>query len=331
MSNFSGNWPGQTPWPSSLPGSSWNSQFFSQWPSSMSGPFFSPWPNTMPSMLPSMPAMNITFPTTWSSIPAVNSSSPSTSTPSGSSNQNTNVLPRATDSPTITSLPPYPPNWHERYQNTVTSLRNYHLFPVEPNTFEYAAVASLMDPALITSVEQIVNPTLWSRFVNTRKDMLKSKCNDLELLSKLELNETELMTCYQNSLNFETNPKVLAVPYNDNMALLFHCTRDSQNIENILRQGLDERMGSTEGLLGKGIYFTDNPEKSMRYDGCGGIMFIFAVLLGDCLSLDGPMYHFVREPEKWPEQKRNFNDFFFDSIVGQPGTGLDNEYVIYNR
>lgn len=301
-----------------------NSQFFSQWPNTMPSSFMQAWPNTFPS----------THPTTWPRASIVNASSPTASSVNASSPSNsssTNVLPRVTDSPILTPLPPFPPNWHERYQNTVTSHRNYQLFSVESNTFEYSAISSLLDPALISTVEQIVNPTLWSRFVNTRKDMLKSKCNDLELLSKLELNETDLMASYQHSLNFETSPKVLAVPYNDNMALLFHCTRDAQNIENILRQGLDERMGSTEGLLGKGIYFTDNPEKSMKYDGCGGIIFIFAVLLGDCLSLDGPMYHFVREPEKWPEQKRNFTDLFFDSIVGQPGTGLDNEYVIYNR
>ncbi|KAG4070407.1 hypothetical protein HA402_006549 [Bradysia odoriphaga] len=256
---------------------------------------------------------------------------PSSSSSPVSPTTNTNVIPRPTDSPILTALPPYPPNWHERYQNTITSHRNYQLFPVTPNTFEYAAIASLLDPACISSVEQIVNPTLWSRFVNTRKEMLKVKCNDLELLSKLELSETELFSSYQHSINFETNPKVLHVPYNDNMALLLHCVRDPNNIEKILREGLDERMGSAHGLLGKGIYFADNPEKSMTYDGCGGIIFVFAVLLGDCLAVDGPMNHFVREPEKWPEQKRNFNDLFFDSIVGQPGVGLDNEYVIYNR
>lgn len=248
-----------------------------------------------------------------------------------SPNANSNVIPRATDAPILTPSPPTPPNWQERYQNTITSHSNYQLFPVEPNTFEYAAIASLLDPVSISAVEQIINPNLWSRFVNARKDMLKSKCNDLELLSQLDLSETDLLTSYQHSLNFETNQKVLAVPYNDNMALLFHCTRDPNNIENIFRQGLDERVGSTTGLLGKGIYFSDNPEKSMNYDGCGGVIFIFAVLLGDCLSVDGPMYDFVREPEKWPEQKRNFNDLCFDSIVGQPGAGRDNEYVIYNR
>lgn len=310
---------------SNPPGSFPNS-WPSQWLNPMSQPFFGSMGSQFFGTLPTISINGVPQPLfssmgspIYSSVPQpMYTSVPSTlqsSSPQNQSNQNTNVMPKATQFPLLTPSPPTPPNWQERYQTTVTSHRNYQLFPVEPNTFEYAAVASLLDPALITTVEQIVNPALWTRFVNTRKDMLKTKCNDLELLSKLDLNESELLASYQHSLNFETNPKVLAVPYNDNMALLFHCTRDPNNIENVLRQGLDERMGAASGLLGKGIYFTDNPEKSMSYDGCGGIMFIFAVLLGDCLLLDGPE-QLVREPEKYPNQKRNFNDLFFDSIVG---------------
>lgn len=329
MSDHHGNSPNS--WPSPLP----NSPFLSFQPvnvpnlnpfgsMSMHSPFMGTFNSQFLQTLPNGWPFAFTTPLSPNTAPLSPNTAPVSPT------TNTNVMPRPTDSPTLTSLPPCPPNWQEHYQNTMASLRTYQLFPVDPNTFEYAAIVSLLDPALITTVEQVVNPTLWSRFVNTRKDMLKSKCNDLELLSKLELSETELLSSYQHSLNFETEKKVLAVPYNDNMALLFHCTRDPSYIDSILRQGLDERIGNTQGLLGKGIYFADNPEKSMSYDGCGGLIFVFAVLLGDCLALDGRT-QFVREPEKLREQKRNFNDFFFDSIVGQPGTGLDNEYVIYNR
>lgn len=247
------------------------------------------------------------------------------SSPSGSV-----AMPNSTDYPLMTPLPPFPPHWHARYHDTVASHQLYQLFPVDPNTNEFTTIASLLDPALVSTVHQVVNPSLWSRFVNARKEMLKSKCNDLELLSKLELNDAELMACYQHSLNFRAKRKLSTVPFNDNVALLFHCTGDPRNTENILRQGLDERMGNPKGLLGRGIYFTDNPAKSINYDGCG-IIFIFAVLLGDCLAVDGQQSNFVREPEKLPAQKRNFTDLFFDSIVGQPGRGRDNEYVIFNR
>lgn len=223
--------------------------------------------------------------------------------------------------------------WSERCTETIASLATYKLFPVDTTTSEYYTIAELLYPVEILTVDQIVNPILWSRFVKTRKDMLHSKSDDTELLSQLQLSEAELMTSYQYSLNFRKDPRVAAVPYNDNMALLFHCTRRSENIENILCQGLDERMCGDGGLLGRGIYFTDNPEKSMTYDGCGGIIFIFAVLLGDCISVDhkNDKKYYVREPEKVKGEKRNLNDLFFDSIVAKPGKYGDNEYVVYNR
>lgn len=59
-------------------------------------------------------------------------------------------------------------------------------------------------------------------------------------------------------------------------------------------------------------------------------MFIFMVLLGDCLNVQPQEFkNFVREPEKQPTQQRNCNDFHFDSIVGQPNTAT--EFVIFNR
>lgn len=135
--------------------------------------------------------------------------------------------------------PPFPPMWSERCTETIESLATYKLFPVDTKTLEYSTIAELLYPAEILTVEQIVNPTLWSRFVKTRKDMLHLKSDDTELLSQLQLSEAELMASYQYSLNFTKDSTLSAVPYNDNMVLLFHCTRRSENIENILRQGLD--------------------------------------------------------------------------------------------
>lgn len=134
--------------------------------------------------------------------------------------------------------------------------------------------------------------------------------------------------------SFQRTANVAAYPYNDNLALLFHCTRTMENANTILVQGLDERLGAP-GLMGKGIYFASDPLKSMNYDGCGGVMFIFMVLLGDSLSVTNhevrQAQQFVREPLKHRTQQRNFSDVNFDSIVGRPGAGGACEYVIYNR
>lgn len=236
--------------------------------------------------------------------------------------------------PLMTASPPLPPNWMQHFQNTITSLVPYKLFPVDPTTSEYQTIVDLFGSLNIISVEQIVNPMLWLRFLNARKEMIRSKSADLELLSQLMLSEQEVMASYYYSMNFDIDANIADVPYSDNMALLFHCTRNSANIEAILTQGLDDRMCNKRGLLGRGIYFADNPKKSMNYDGCKGIMFIFAVLLGDCLYLDKPleptMSYRVKEPEKWPIQKRNIIDSSFDSIISRP-LRMDNEYVIYNR
>lgn len=209
------------------------------------------------------------------------------------------------------------------------SLLTFNKYEITQGTPEYQTISDMLYPIRVESVEQIVNPDLWDRFVKTRTDMMRAKADDLNILAKLGLSEKEVLRCAHLSLNFNKDP--LLIPYSDNMVLLYHCTRSQANVKNILSQGLDERLSSTSaGLLGKGIYFADDPNKSIQYDGTGYI-FIFAVLLGDCISVD----HFsnqralVREPDKVAQQKRNFNDQFFDSIVARPA-GC-NEYVIYNR
>lgn len=209
------------------------------------------------------------------------------------------------------------------------SLLTFNKYEIKEDTAEYQTISDMLYPIQVKSVKQIVNPDLWDRFVKTRTDMIRSKTDDLRVLSKLGLSEKEVMRCAHLSMNFRKDP--LVIPYSDNMVLLYHCTRSQANVKSIMSQGLDERLSSTSvGLLGKGIYFADDPNKSLQYDGTGCI-FIFAVLLGDCISVDHftNQRAFVREPEKVAQQKRNFNDQFFDSIVARPAG--HNEYVIYNR
>lgn len=204
------------------------------------------------------------------------------------------------------------------------------MFPMAVDTLEYQTIAEMLKPHLkIVGFEQIVNPTLWSRFASTRKQMLQSKSDDLKLLSRLTMNEREIAQQMHVSLNFQKDAQVAACPYNDNVALLFHCTRSQKNAESILVQGLDERLGNY-GNLGKGIYFADDPLKSLAYDGCK-TLFIFLVILGDCLSVEWNSTHttLVREPEKKRNEQRNLHDICFDSIVSR--IGQFNEYVVFNR
>lgn len=233
--------------------------------------------------------------------------------------------------PIVTAEVPLPPNWQANIQDTVFSAVRYKTYKLAQGSPEYQTISNMLNPIQVKSVEQIVNPGLWERFSQTRKEMLCSKSDDMQLLSKLGLTDEELSRRAHLSLNFVKNPQ-LTQSYADNMVLLYHCTRSKQNHESILAQGLDERLSNVSGgLLGKGIYFSDDPNKAIQYDGTGYI-FIFAVLLGDCMSADHfPNRNaFVREPEKIDQQKRNVNDHSFDSIVARP-VSVHNEYVIYNR
>lgn len=232
--------------------------------------------------------------------------------------------------PTVTAAPPMPPDWLDHYEDAIMSLQNFQKFEIHPSTIEYGTVDAMLQtvPIKTTRITKTVNVDLWRRFIAARKEMLRSKTDDLNLLSELGLDERDLVRVTHLVVD-QRNSATL--PYSDNMALLFHCTKSETHLSNILSQGLDERLSHIfGGRLGKGIYFTDDPRKALQYDGINRIL-IFAVLLGDCISVD----HFpfrnalVREPEKHPNEMRNQKDLFFDSIVGRPA-GF-NEYVIYNR
>jgi hypothetical protein len=115
------------------------------------------------------------------------------------------------------------------------------------------------------------------------------------------------------------------------VALLFHGTKGPKGVERVLREGLDDRLGSG-GLMGRGIYFSDSPLKAKFYDRNETLM-LFMVHLGDCLKIipSKETMSYVREPGKTAEQQRNSKDEFFDSVAGRNGTEGSNEFVIYNR
>jgi hypothetical protein len=154
---------------------------------------------------------------------------------------------------TTTAAPPTPPDWEESCRSTIQSLNAFTRTPVQPTTKEYDVLAELVNSTsclTVSRIERVVNPTLWKNFKNVRKELLSSKTMDLELLKALDLNPTELEQRKHTISNFAA-PKGLPA-YSDNVAMLYHCTRG--NLETVLSQGLDERLGNG-GLLGRGIYF----------------------------------------------------------------------------
>lgn len=125
--------------------------------------------------------------------------------------------------PPPTASPSTPPNWAANHNTTLTCLSPFKLFPVNENTAEYKVLADLLHPVKILGVEQVVNPDLWERFVAARKDMLRTKSDDLLLLKGLGLDETQVVRSAQMSFNHDKDDAVADSRYTDNMALLFHC------------------------------------------------------------------------------------------------------------
>lgn len=221
-------------------------------------------------------------------------------------------------SPTTTfpiSPAPIPPNWKEHYNAALKSQKPYKLFPIRIDSVEFETLVSMMDPFHVISAEQIVNPILWKNFIKTRALMIKLKSDNP---ASRAVDEELLELPYSN---FDPTTTVKGCPFNDNMALLFHCTRHITNVDSILADGMKERL--------HGIYFADDPNKSTKYDGCG-IVFVFAVLLGDCVS-----FHHLKSSRLWCIKKmkiqmRTPNDIAFDSVIAR----IDDkhtEYVIYDR
>lgn len=184
---------------------------------------------------------------------------------------------------------------------------------------EFNILSALIETANafeVKVIERVVNPHLWRSFVHARRELLLRKSRDASLLKLLGASEAE---CQHALLDNNSNIGEFA----DNVALLIHGSRS--NLDVIFAQGLDNRLGNG-GLLGRGIYFADDPLKSLGYDS-NSTFLIFAVLLGDCVSYSGS--NLVREPEKEKEIRRTPGDLFFDSIVGRPGP--HNEFVIYDK
>ncbi|KAJ6634504.1 hypothetical protein Bhyg_02938, partial [Pseudolycoriella hygida] len=131
--------------------------------------------------------------------------------------------------PTTTAEIPMPPNWHDNYEDAIMSIDTFQKYDVEPSTQHF----------------------------QTLEKMLRSKSSDPNILTQLDLDERDVLR-YTNLALSQAKDSSSLPPYSDNMALLFHCTKNKSNLNSILSQGLDERLSNVfGGRLGKGIYFAD--------------------------------------------------------------------------
>lgn len=226
-----------------------------------------------------------------------------------------------------TAATPCPPGWQTALDVCRATGSSYECVPIDKTSREYRVLESWIAATVsstatsypqISGIQRILNPNLWEAFENTRRAMLRTQSGHLGLLQELGVNRNAAQAQAMHSST--TLP-----PYHDNMVLLFHCTRG--NISSVFEEGLDHRLG-LGGLLGKGTYFADCPDKSMAYDGHRTLL-VYAVLLGDCRWFPATNGSLTREPRKELDHRRRPGDVAFDSIVGRPAS--HNEYVVYKQ
>ncbi|KAJ3296232.1 hypothetical protein HDU76_006747, partial [Blyttiomyces sp. JEL0837] len=216
---------------------------------------------------------------------------------------------------------PLPPKWSSNWASLQASAlaqvnpshdtnKPYIRAPVSAASLEYQVILDWFAESNIDvkSIDRIYNPTLLRKFNTTRRDMLLQKSEDLGLLKELGMSKSDIAERRTHIKN-RSNPNLPM--FSENIALLVHGSRAS--LDDIFSQGLDARM-SNAGLLGAGIYFADNPGKSVPYDS-NTTLLLFAVLLGDSLVVP-PHNARRREPQKSMGAMRNPHDMFFDSICG---------------
>lgn len=110
--------------------------------------------------------------------------------------------------------------------------------------------------------------------------------------------------------------------------LLYHCSQADKSV--ICSEGLDVRL-SRNGNFGRGIYFSDKPQKCDGYSTRRPICSMFAckVILGDMkvYPVGKGDHSLIREPKK--STCCSYRNNYYDSVLGFISVG--EEFVIYNN
>lgn len=199
----------------------------------------------------------------------------------------------------------------------------------------------------LNKLMRIQNKEIWQRYQFART------C--IEKQNKYKLNESE-SSKYINKIPIKTKK----IDDKSNEYYLFHGTK-WEVINIVKKKGFDERVGSTSGMFGAGIYFAENSSKSNQYVPCpqcgkGAIftdgictcnlistqnygMLMCRVILGDihiALDYNSEQYKGTKKhPIRRPPYKLNDMELY-DSIMGESinngGSKLNyREFIIYDR
>lgn len=124
-----------------------------------------------------------------------------------------------------------------------------------------------------------------------------------------------------------------------NEVYLFHGTK-KEFVPNIISKGVDPKLGSDEGMFGRGVYCCESSTKADQYAddtdkrGTKGRMFLMRFLLGHMYLTEKPTKY--KLPPCYHCRKdgcRNQSHQAYDSVVGvkQQSGGLFREFVVYEK
>lgn len=125
-----------------------------------------------------------------------------------------------------------------------------------------------------------------------------------------------------------------------NEYLLFHGTK-IETVQKIQRHGFDDRVASSTGLFGSGIYFADDPQKANKYapsDKNGfRYMIVTKVLMGDIDIINGVCKDLVKprcktcQGLRCKEVKCLKENNSYDSVLGMPNSSSAKEFITYDK
>jgi hypothetical protein len=175
----------------------------------------------------------------------------------------------------------------------------------------------------VASVSRIESPELWKQYV-THRDLMASQ------LRQQQVGHVDSQTEF---LQPPTHPDCNR---GLNEMFLYHGFK-AEYLDTITTYGLDEHVGSLDGMFGAGIYFADMISKSDQYvvpnsDGRYSV-FVARVCLGAAHKATGTMCGERRAPVMADMPGRPFDSVVYDQSCGNfTGGGFHyNEFIVYNK
>lgn len=208
-------------------------------------------------------------------------------------------------------------SWPEGSQPMMTLLKHFAAHACcdgRDGTFRIGSIKSV-------NVWRVENPLLWTQYRNRAINLKAEHGFRGTAIKKMS---PPIPTCDDSSLPSELQCS-RSFDHSLNEAFVWHGTLH-QNVDQIVKSGMDERLCSLQGMLGAGLYFAQDSCKSGQYAAKdrndSHWFFLCRVMFGNPYMTTSSMSSTRRAPDT------------YDSVVYQPKSnflGGHRELVVYDR